>query len=43
LSASPCRQDDGIPDFLVNDTTNVDALPNNVYSSAGTGLSGDFA
>jgi len=27
--------DDGIPDFLVNDTTNVDALPNNVYSSAG--------
>jgi hypothetical protein len=27
--------DDGIPDFLVNDTTNVGALPNNVYSSAG--------
>jgi hypothetical protein len=27
--------DDGIPDFLVNDTTNVDALPNNLYSSAG--------
>ena len=27
--------DDGIPDFLVNDTTNVDALPDNVYSSAG--------
>jgi hypothetical protein len=27
--------DDGIPDFLVNDTTNVDALPNNVYSSTG--------
>jgi hypothetical protein len=28
-------EDDGIPDFLVNDTTNVDALPDNVYSSAG--------
>jgi hypothetical protein len=27
--------DDGIPDFLVNDTTNVDALPDNVYSSTG--------
>ena len=27
--------DDGIPDFLVNDTTNIDALPDNVYSSAG--------
>jgi len=27
--------DDGIPDFLVNDTTNIDALPNNVYSSTG--------
>jgi hypothetical protein len=27
--------DDGIPDFLVNDTTNVDALPDNVYSSEG--------
>ena len=28
-------EDDGIPDFLVNDTTNVDALPDNVYSSTG--------
>ena len=28
-------EDDGVPDFLVNDTTNVDALPDNVYSSAG--------
>jgi hypothetical protein len=28
-------EDDGIPDFLVNDTTNVDALPDNVYSSEG--------
>ena len=27
--------DDGIPDFLVNDSTNVDGLPNNLYSSAG--------
>ena len=27
--------DDGIPDFLCNDTTNVDALPDNVYSSDG--------
>jgi hypothetical protein len=27
--------DDGIPDFLVNDTTNIDALPDNVYSSTG--------
>jgi len=27
--------DDGIPDFLVNDTTNVDALPDDVYSSTG--------
>jgi hypothetical protein len=26
---------DGIPDFLVNDTTNIDALPDNVYSSTG--------
>lgn len=28
--------DDNLPDFLVNDTTNVDALPNVVYSSDGT-------
>lgn len=28
--------DDGLPDFLVNDTTNVDALPEVVYSSDGT-------
>jgi hypothetical protein len=28
--------DDGIPDFLVNDTTNVDAPPDNVYSSDGS-------
>ncbi|MDB6065752.1 MAG: delta-60 repeat domain protein [Pedosphaera sp.] len=28
--------DDGLPDFLVNDTTNVDALPDIVYSSAGS-------
>ncbi len=27
--------DDGVPDFLVNDSTNLDALPNNVYSSSG--------
>ena len=27
--------DDGLPDFLVNDTTNVDAPPGIVYSSAG--------
>ena len=27
--------DDGLPDFLVNDTTNVDAMANVVYSSAG--------
>ncbi len=27
--------DDGLPDFLVNDTTNIDALPDNVYSSTG--------
>ena len=27
--------DDRIPDFLCNDTTNVDALPDNVYSSDG--------
>ena len=27
--------DDGIPDFLCNDTTNVDALPDDVYSSDG--------
>jgi hypothetical protein len=27
--------DDGLPDFLVNDTTNVDALPGIVYSSDG--------
>jgi hypothetical protein len=30
--------DDGLPDFLVNDTTNVDAPPNFVYSSDGTTL-----
>jgi hypothetical protein len=30
-----CPSDDGIPDFLCNDTTNVDALPDNVYSSDG--------
>jgi hypothetical protein len=28
--------DDGLPDFLVNDTTNVDALPDIVYSSDGS-------
>jgi hypothetical protein len=28
--------DDGLPDFLVNDTTNVDALPGIVYSSDGS-------
>ena len=28
--------DDGLPDFLVNDTTNVDALPGVVYSSDGS-------
>ena len=28
--------DDSLPDFLVNDTTNVDALPNIVYSSDGS-------
>jgi uncharacterized repeat protein (TIGR03803 family) len=28
--------DDGLPDYLVNDTTNVDALPNLIYSSDGT-------
>jgi hypothetical protein len=28
--------DDGIPDFLVNDTTNVDAPPGRVYSSDGS-------
>jgi len=28
--------DDGIPDFLVNDSTNVDAPPNKVYSSDGS-------
>jgi hypothetical protein len=28
-------EDDGTPDFLVNDTTNLDALPGKVYSSAG--------
>ena len=28
--------DDGLADFLVNDTTNVDALPEVVYSSDGT-------
>jgi hypothetical protein len=28
--------DDGLPDFLVNDTTNVDAPPGIVYSSDGT-------
>ena len=27
--------DDGLPDFLCNDSTNVDALPNYVYSSDG--------
>jgi hypothetical protein len=30
-----CPDDDGIPDFLCNDTTNVDALPDDVYSSDG--------
>jgi hypothetical protein len=30
-----CPSDDGIPDFLCNDTTNVDALPDDVYSSDG--------
>jgi hypothetical protein len=30
-----CPSDDGLPDFLCNDTTNVDALPNDVYSSDG--------
>src|SRR5208283_3760454 len=31
-----CPSDDGIPDFLCNDTSNVDALPDNVYSSDGS-------
>jgi hypothetical protein len=30
-----CPSNDGIPDFLCNDTTNVDALPDDVYSSDG--------
>jgi len=30
-----CPNDDSLPDFLCNDTTNVDALPNDVYSSDG--------
>jgi hypothetical protein len=30
-----CPNNDGIPDFLCNDTTNVDALPDDVYSSDG--------
>jgi hypothetical protein len=30
-----CPGNDGIPDFLCNDTTNVDALPDDVYSSDG--------
>ena len=43
-----CPSDDGIPDFLCNDTTNVDAPPNNVYSSDGnvypvTSLTGAMA
>jgi hypothetical protein len=43
-----CPSDDGIPDFLCNDTTNVDALPDDVYSSDGnvypvTSLTGAMA
>jgi hypothetical protein len=30
-----CPSNDGLPDFLCNDTTNVNALPDDVYSSDG--------
>jgi len=33
---SPWPVDDGIPDFLANDSTNVDALPNHLYASDGS-------
>ena len=33
---TPWPLDDGIPDFLANDSTNVDALPNHLYASDGS-------